>query len=223
MSIKIDSIVYSSRKHISLKIDREGRLIVHAPLHTSKREILDAVEHHIKWIEKTRKKILEKREQQRKRFVEGEKFLFLGKEYPLKIVKSLKEPIEFQNAFFLSEAYSQQGIVVFEWWYKNKAREILISRVKELARKHGFKPRKIKITSGKTRFGSCTANGHINLSWRLVLAPLEVIDYVIIHELAHLKEHNHSKKFWTLVEKFIPDYKARRKWLKENGHLLVFR
>ncbi|MEM3513203.1 MAG: M48 family metallopeptidase, partial [Thermoplasmata archaeon] len=87
----------------------------------------------------------------------------------------------------------------------------------------GFKPKKIKITSGKTRFGSCTSKGYINLSWRLVLAPPEIIDYVIVHELAHLKEPNHSKKFWAVVEKFIPDYKTKRKWLKENGHLLILR
>ncbi|MCX8174472.1 MAG: M48 family metallopeptidase [Thermoplasmata archaeon] len=206
-----------------MKIDSEGRLIVHAPVHTSKRTILEVVERNKDWIERTRARMLERRSQQTKKFVEGETFLFLGKEYPLKIVKGQEEPVVFQDAFLLSDAYIGHAKAVFEWWYKNRAAEILIPRARELAYQFGFRPKKIKISGGKTRLGSCSTKGSINLSWRLVLTPPEIIDYVIIHELSHLKEKNHSKKFWALVERFIPDYKKRRKWLKENVHRLTLR
>ncbi|MEM3445727.1 MAG: SprT family zinc-dependent metalloprotease [Thermoplasmata archaeon] len=223
MGIKVDAVIYSKRKHIMLKITPDGRLIVHAPVHTSKREILEAVQRHRKWIERTRARLQERAKQQKKSYAEGEKFLFLGQEFPLKIVNGRK-PLVFQdNAFLLSNAYLSSAPEVFEWWYKNIARVILIPRAEELAGQFGFKPKKFKITGGKTRFGSCSSKGYINLSWRLVLAPPEIIDYVIVHELAHLKEPNHSKKFWVVVEKFIPDYKARKKWLKEHAHLLILK
>ncbi|MEM3513436.1 MAG: YgjP-like metallopeptidase domain-containing protein, partial [Thermoplasmata archaeon] len=132
MSIKIDAVVYSKRKHIMLKIEPDGKLIVHAPVHTSKQEILVVVQRHRKWIEKTRTRMLEKRRQQTKKFEEGERFLFLGKEYPLKIGRG-SEPLVFQDAFILSEDYLAHSKEVFEWWYKNMAKAILVLRARELA------------------------------------------------------------------------------------------
>jgi predicted metal-dependent hydrolase len=85
---------------------------------------------------------------------------------------------------------------------------------------HGFEPGKLRISSARTRWGSCSRQGTLSFTWRLVMAPEEVIDYVVVHELCHLRHLNHSKAFWGLVEGILPDYKVRRAWLKRHGERL---
>ncbi len=108
-----------------------------------------------------------------------------------------------------------------------KAREL--ARI-VLTQKAGLYASVMKVTYGrisirdqKTRWGSCSAKGNLNFNWRLILAPEEIQDYVVVHELAHLKEMNHSPKFWQIVETVIPDYRKRRQWLKQHGEELMVR
>ncbi len=101
--------------------------------------------------------------------------------------------------------------------YKKEARELIPPRVEQIANKHGFSYNTIKITSAQTRWGSCTSKKNLNFTYRLVLAPQEVMDYVIVHELCHLRQMNHSKKFWNEVATIMPDYKNQELWLKKNG------
>lgn len=103
---------------------------------------------------------------------------------------------------------------------KKKAKSYIPDRVEYLASKYGFKYNKIKITSAKTRWWSCTSQKNLNFTFYLMWAPKEVIDYVIIHELSHLKEMNHSKKFWDIVYSMMPDYKIHIKWLNTNWYKL---
>jgi predicted metal-dependent hydrolase len=109
---------------------------------------------------------------------------------------------------------------VFTQWYKEQAYEVIEKRVNVFSYQYGFSPRQVKISSARTRWGSCSPNGTLNFSWRLVMAPLEVIDYVVVHELAHLHVKDHSSRFWQEVEKIMPDYKDRRKWLRIHGEKL---
>ena len=102
-------------------------------------------------------------------------------------------------------------------WYKDSFGDIVRERIEKYSPELNVAPAKIFIKNQKTRWGSCSTKGNINLNWLLVMTPLEIIDYVIVHELSHLKVINHSQEFWTLVESILPDYKERRKWLKENG------
>ena len=81
-------------------------------------------------------------------------------------------------------------------------------------------PKQVRINSAKTRWGSCGPGGVLNFTWRLVMAPLDVIDYVVVHELSHLRVKDHSSKFWKVVESISPEYKKHRKWLRENGEKL---
>ena len=101
--------------------------------------------------------------------------------------------------------------------YIRKAKETITKRVSYFARLMGVSYRNITIREQKTRWGSCAANGNLNFNWLLILAPPEVLDYVVVHELAHRKEMNHSARFWAEVERILPDYKRRRKWLKDYG------
>jgi hypothetical protein len=106
--------------------------------------------------------------------------------------------------------------------YKKQAPAILENRVQAWAEKMRLYPKKLVLRGQKSRWGSCSTAGVINLNWKILIAPLEVIDYLIVHELAHLQHHNHSAAFWNLVEKFQPHYAHQEKWLKANQHLAEF-
>lgn len=101
--------------------------------------------------------------------------------------------------------------------YRKEAKLRLKDRVDYYAPIMGVTYDRIAVKAAKTRWGSCSAQGNLNFHWKLILMPQEVLDYVVVHELAHRKEMNHSPRFWAEVEKILPDYKIRRKWLKENG------
>lgn len=104
--------------------------------------------------------------------------------------------------------------------YREKARKRITERVSYFAEKMGVTYTSIRIGSARTRWGSCSARGGLNFQWKLILMPPEILDYVVVHELAHRIEMNHSPRFWAQVEKILPDYRQRRQWLKENGSLV---
>ena len=106
---------------------------------------------------------------------------------------------------------------------KAGAKPIIEEKVRLFADKIGVKYGKITIKNQKTRYGSCTAKGNLNFNCLIMLMPEKIIDYVIVHELCHIKEMNHSRRFWNEVESILPDYKERRKWLKLNGNILIER
>ena len=107
--------------------------------------------------------------------------------------------------------------------YQIAAGQALQERTAFFAEIMGVDYGRITVRDQRTRWGSCSAKGNLNFNWRLILAPGEVLDYVVVHELAHRREMNHSKRFWSLVEMVLPDYERRRRWLKENGEALMER
>ena len=109
---------------------------------------------------------------------------------------------------------------LLEWWYRGEARRIIAQRVREYAATLGVAYSRLTIRDGRSRWGSCSSLGGLNFSWRLILAPPEVLDYVVIHELAHLRELNHSPRFWAIVAAHCPDYRTQQRWLKEHGAAL---
>ena len=105
-------------------------------------------------------------------------------------------------------------------WYTTQANSLIAERVQWYAAKYGFEYHQVKITKAKTRWGSCSPNGNLNFSWRLIMAPMQAIDYVVVHELVHLHEKNHARGFWAQVEAILPDYVQQVRWLKSNGYRL---
>lgn len=219
-NIKIDKIVRSKRKTVSIQIKNDGTLIVRAPLTLSKKEIYDIVLKHQHWLETKQSEIIE-RNKKILTFTEGEEFLYLGKYYPLKIVDDYDNLLTLNDNFYLSKYCLANAKEVFTNWYKDEAAKVIKSRAEYYAHNYNFQYSKIKISNAKTRWGSCSYNGNININWRLIMAPIEVLDYVIIHEFIHLKVDNHSRKFWQEVESIYPDYKKAKKWLKDNAFLLL--
>lgn len=108
-------------------------------------------------------------------------------------------------------------VMVLEEWYREEAKDFLYERVRHWAEQIGVQYRRMAIKDQRTLWGSCSKDGNLNFNWRLVMAPAEVLDYVVVHELAHLLEMNHSKRFWAVVTRQCPDHKAHRRWLREHS------
>ncbi|MBI5962913.1 MAG: M48 family metallopeptidase [Chloroflexi bacterium] len=218
--MQIDKLTRSKRRTISLIIERDGTLTVRAPLRVSQSMIESFIQQKADWIMRTRKKIESIEQIPAKRYVDGEKFLFLGSFFDLKLVRPQQPSLQFDSGFTLSQSVQPKGGQHFTKWYKDRAYEIISERVQEYAQRFSFTPKKVKISSARTRWGSCSPDGTLNFTWRLVMAPLDVIDYVVVHELTHLRVKNHSSKFWQAVESIDPEYRRKRKWLRENGEKL---
>ena len=218
----IDAIIRTKRKTIAIVVQTDGRVVVRAPLKANKKQIEAFVASKIAWIEKHRTRIQQAAPPKPPRqFAEGETFLYLGKSYPLAINPLLPEGFTWTNSgFHLRQDLHPGAADLFVRWYQHKARQVFTERVSWYARRYQFQPAKIRITSARTRWGSCSSRGTLSFTWRLVMAPIEIIDYVVVHELAHLLERNHGPNFWREVEKIVPDYKQKREWLKQNGHRL---
>ncbi len=220
MQIQIDKLIRSKRRTIALIIERDGTLTVRAPMRVSQGMIESFIQQKAGWIIRTREKIQAIEQTPTRRYVDGEKFLFLGSLFDLKLVRPQRPSLQFDNGFTLSQSMQQKGSRSFTKWYKEHAYEIISERAREFSQRYGFTPKQVKISSARTRWGSCSPDGTLNFTWRLVMAPLEVIDYVVVHELAHLRVKNHSSKFWKVVESIDPEYMKRRKWLRKNGEKL---
>ncbi|MEG2295228.1 MAG: SprT family zinc-dependent metalloprotease [Oscillospiraceae bacterium] len=208
-------LIRSKRKTVSLRITKEGRLEVRAPLKLSKATIEQLIESKQKWITDHLAVTIIQNQQKAGFSLSYESMLvYRGQEYPIQAVNH--KQAYFDGEFFslpynLDKVTLKNTIISI---YKKLAKEYIATRVLYYAHQMGVMPTGIKINSAKTRWGSCSGKNSLNFSWLLILAPDTVIDYVIVHELAHIKEHNHSAKFWGFVEYTLADYKVGQEGLK---------
>ncbi len=217
--IKIDKLVRSKRRSIALSIAPDATLVVRAPLAVSLKYIEALVEKQKVWIYKKKQLALRNGPVKSKQFINGEEFLFLGETYKLKIQDCWE--IELKDELIFPERYLVKAKTRIIAWYKEQAFEKITESAAHYSRISGWKYKTINITSAKGRWGSCSASGSINFSWKLIMAPFDVVEYVVVHELAHVTEKNHSPRFWNKVKNILPDYKIQEKWLKENGKNLI--
>lgn len=226
------SIIYTvkrsrkRRKTISLQVSSNSGLIVSAPYFTPASEIDRFVREKQNWISKTIQKHTEDFIRNKaKEYITGEMFYYLGESFPLEVFfeKNEREGLVFWgNRFYLNTAdATEKGIFYFVSWYKKKAKQHLRQRVDFFSQAFNLRAKTVKITSAEKRWGSCSADDYLSFSFRLIMAPPDIIDYVIVHELMHIKEKNHSAAFWKLIERAMPEYKLHRRWLKENNHKFI--
>lgn len=220
--MKIDySIVYSKRKTLSIIIERNRSVTVRAPHNTSKELIA-------KEVEKRKRSILEKinhiqkypLEKQIKEFVSGESLLYLGKPYKLYVIDEQIEGVSFDSKFYISKENQKKANSLFKDWYIKKASEIIIPKAEYIAAQIGVGFKSINILDLKYRWGSCTPKDNIHFNWRLIKAPMTVIEYIVVHELTHQLEANHTPEFWNRVRTSFPLFSTAKKWLKDFGHEL---
>jgi predicted metal-dependent hydrolase len=215
------SIIYSARKTISIIVERDRSVIVKAPVNTSKELIENEVNKRkfllFQKINHPQKYSIPR---DRKEFVSGESLLYLGKHYKLEVVDDLIDGVEFDSKFTISKDNQKQAIQILKSWYIKQSKEKLIPKVKQFAQHLGVNYNKISILELKYRWGSCTPKDNINFNWRIIKAPVYVIDYIIVHELAHLLESNHTPDFWNIVSVQLPNFEKAKDWLKINGKFL---
>ena len=218
------SIIRSARKTVSIEIHPNGEVVVRAPRRLPRAAIDALLGEKQDWIQRKLAEAAAARPPAPKTFAPGETFLYGGEACPLQISERKRPPLALEEGrFLLSRAALERAEAVFTTWYQAEARRLISRRLEELAALTGLRPARLRLSSARTRWGSCTSAGVVALSWRLVMAPPAVLDYVILHELAHLKIKNHQPAFWSLVEALMPDYARHRKWLKDNGSQLVIR
>ena len=213
----------SKRRRLTITIERDRKVIVHVPEGTSEDKIEKVVESKRQWIfEKIHhaQKYKKRPHAPGKELVSGESALYLGRSYEIEIVKIGLDRVIFENKFLIPQKHSVQRKEVLRDWYIAKSKEKILPRVKRTASDLGVNYSGAKIVDNRFRWGSCTPKNNVNLNWRLIKAPMFVIDYVIVHELAHLIEANHNDRFWNIVRTHNPKAAKAKEWLKLNGQLL---
>lgn len=151
------------------------------------------------------------------------KYLYLGKEYELEVRLNQKNIVELSDRLYLGSTSVKYASTYVTGWYKQQARKVITERVYIYSKSSGLNFNSVNVgqVSATTRWGSCSSQKNLNFNWKLIMAPIEVIDYVVVHELAHLTELNHSRNFWETVRRMLPLYRGYRTWLKRNGRLLT--
>jgi len=213
----------AKRRRLTITVERDRSVIVHAPTGTSDETIRQAVESKRQWLyQKTQhhQKYRELPHPPGKELVSGESALYLGRSYQIEVVHDGSREIRFARRFVIPSTRGHDRKGVMRDWYVARAEEVILPRVRRHARNLGVQFAKAKIVDNRYRWGSCTVKDNVNLNWRLIKAPMFVIDYVIVHELAHLLEGNHTAAFWNVVRTQAPKMEKAKNWLMENGQIL---
>jgi predicted metal-dependent hydrolase len=211
-------VVFSRRKKLTITVERDRSIVVHAPEGTQAEKIRSVVESRKRWIyEKTRhgQKYDPLPHPPGKELVAGESLPYLGRNYRIEWVDD-GEGVRFAQRFLVSRRLAGKK-QVFRDWYRERAEDVILPRVGHHAKSLGVAFQEAKIGDSKYRWGSCTPSDNVIFNWRLIKAPMFVIDYVIVHELAHLMEPNHTPRFWNIVRAQIAEAEKAKRWLKDHG------
>jgi len=209
------------RKTVAFIIERNGDVVVKAPEGFSVEKIAELVKknrmqlyqkiNHPQKVRTTKENIVQ---------LNGRSILFGGKNYKVFVDKESIDKFIFNGKFMISENISDQFSSKLRNWLKSEAKEKLTPRIIETAKKLGVEYNKITVSDIQLRWGSCTPQNNININYRIIKAPTFVSNYIIVHELTHLIELNHTKEFWQIVKTAYPKYEEAKKWLLEKGDLL---
>lgn len=212
-----------------------NKVEVVAPSMAAERKIHDFVYHQRDWVGAALKKMQRHRENIVKlaptHYRDGANIPFKGSFFPLSVKSAASRgiKIEFteQDGFIAHSSESARSDhgeslrLALVRWMKQQARTEAHRYIRAHAEKHRLIPRSLRIKTQKSRWGSCGVNNDINLNWLLIMAPPTVMEYVVVHELCHIRHRNHSRDFWELVADHLPDYRQRRNWLKQHGQSLM--
>lgn len=214
-------LIRSNRKSIGITIERDAQVVVNAPIDLDEQTIEKHIYKKRFWIWE---KLAIKNEAQenivQKQFVSGESFSYLGRNYRLQIVDDNSE-LKLKNGWFILGTKKQKKAKeIFKAWYGEHLKTKIAQRLKMICEKSNIIQPDFRIMELGFRWGSCTKEGILNFNYKIAMAPIGVIDYIIIHELVHLKIHTHNEKFWKEVSRMMPNYLEKKEWLKQNGCLL---
>ncbi|MGQ0555032.1 MAG: M48 family metallopeptidase [Nitrospiraceae bacterium] len=217
-------IIRSRRATADIVVERDGRVVVRVPDTVPNERIEDLVAAKRFWIYKT---LAEWRDLNATRVLReyrnGEGFLYLGRSYRLTLAGHQDEPLMLKGGrFCLRRDLVDHGEVkaakrAFRDYFIARGRERILERVRYYAPKVGTRPGDIDVRELGHRWASCSSSGKLAFHWKCMMAPPSIIDYIVVHELCHLRHLNHTDSFWNEVDKVLPNYRERKEWLKKNG------
>lgn len=207
------------RKTLEIAVDRAGELFIAAPSEAEDHHLEKFIEDKLLWIHtKIEQKARLQRRAPVKQFTEGEGFLYLGKSYRLRLLDCQLVDLALQNGrFCLRQASAHRGREIFIAWYTRKAQIWFDRQVRENAYRMGVNVTEVKVQDLGYRWASFGKGGRVSFHWKSVLVPPRIAQYIVVHELAHAFNPDHSAGFWAKVEQHLPDWRSRKDWLAENG------
>jgi len=220
-------LLHSRKKSISIHVLPDASVEVKAPTHTSAQKIIEVMSKRARWVVRHVEKMQQQRSQVLPReYISGETHFYLGRRYVLKVVQSDVEQVKLSRGRFViqcREVSKEKVKALLAGWYKEHAQQVFERRLKIVT---GYiewldKTPPVAVREMKKQWGSCSSKGRISLNWHLVKASVECVDYVITHELCHLQEHNHSKKFYALMDRHHPDWRVMKTKLDGMAELLL--
>lgn len=210
-------------KAIAIRV-KGKRVTIKVPFFINNNLIEQLVNKKLSWIKKQLNIQSNFVQFEKKLYVNDEKFLYLGKYYKLKIIKNKKYSVNIEGDFLQVNVKNELNKLkikkLLKEWFYEKSLIYFKKETHNCAKKNHLKINSVKVREYKARWGSCSNNGDISFNWRLIMAPPKIIEYVIIHELMHIKEHNHSPKYWNYVKSLYPNINEAKEWLMYNGQTL---
>lgn len=217
-------IVRSRRATADIVVERDGRVFVRAPKTVPDEKIESIVESKQYWIYKT---LAEWRDLNATRVLReyrnGEGFLYLGRSYRLLLVSNQSEPLVLKDGRFslrrdlVDGGVSEVARAAFREFYTVQGKDRIIRRVGYYAPKVGTSPGSVDVRELGHRWASCSPKGNLAFNWKCMMAPLTIIDYIVVHELCHLRHRDHTNEFWNEVDKVMPTFRERKEWLRQHG------
>lgn len=214
-------LILSNRKTMAIVVKKDGTVVVKAPLHTKVTRINAFVNAHADWIKAKQSELADKFSKYEPIQLENNEIVYyMGNPLYIKRIKARSIDMEEDTGILYIPLTASPDTLIS--WYKKQALPVITDLVEEYARLMGLEGKysSVKLSIAKSKWGSCSYDNKLLFSWRLIMCPTEVIEYVVVHELAHIIEKNHSKAFWNEVKKVLPDYREHRKWLKDNSGLM---
>ena len=211
----------------SASIDVEDNLVkVTVPKNLSDERIEELIKGRILWIKQKLALQATAIISKPKEYVDGEAFAYLGRNYRLKCANGTEESVKLRSGYLNvttknGKRNSEHIKAAIEQWYRTKALSRLVDKTKRYSAILKVEPTSINLKDYKAMWGSCSPKGVVSYNWRIILAPHKIVDYIVVHELCHLIEPNHSSKYWKQVRSVIPDYENSKEWLKNNGSSLL--
>ena len=211
----------SNRKTASIYIERDGQVSVYVPEDLSRSQVEEILEGKRRWIYRNLAEWhdLNATRVQRE-YVNGEGFLYLGRTYRLKLAEDQARPLMLRDGYFCLHANNgsaPDADATFKEFYREKAKRRIPERVAFYADRMGVKSKAVKVMDLKNRWASWSPGGNVYFHWKCMMAPPTVLDYIVVHELAHLIHPNHTDAFWNELDKVMPDCRDRKEWLRVHG------
>lgn len=213
-------IIYKKRKSMSIKIDFFGSVEVQASKGTSEESVLQFLEEKWEWILEKKKEMIDRMNgPNEKVYQQGETFLYLGNAYPIQITHDMtliQDKAVFEGDklhIYVKQLEDEKIKQALKRFYYQHCKTLVEKSIRTHQGHFKVKPRSIRINDSKTTWGTCDAQQQLTFNWKLAMAPIDVIDYVVVHEMCHLVHLNHDRSFWRLVGKIMPDYEQRENWL----------